>query len=199
MTTSNPPVTIWYDTKFYEDGHTIDLLSIGMVRGTTAQPNEFSELYLINREFDLGRAHRNPWLVENVLPHLPVEQDEAGMYWWNPDHPDYQYVATRREIASAVFRFTGLHAGSEPVRLVSWSSSYDHTALMQLYGPMSKRPEHLPTWTYDLSQRQAELGVTDEQLPQLPEGIAHNALADAWHHQQIDYDLRKRALLQSAR
>lgn len=53
---------IWFDTEFIEDGRTIDLLSIGMVRedGVT--------YYAEARETDHGRA--NPWVKENVLPYL---------------------------------------------------------------------------------------------------------------------------------
>lgn len=53
---------IWFDTEFIEDGRTIDLISIGMVR------EDGAELYLENGECDLGRA--SPWVKEHVLPAL---------------------------------------------------------------------------------------------------------------------------------
>lgn len=53
---------IWLDTEFIEDGTTIDLLSIGMVRedGATyyAEPEE------------TDRSWANPWVQENVIPYL---------------------------------------------------------------------------------------------------------------------------------
>lgn len=53
---------IWFDTEFIEDGKTIDLISIGLVR------EDGKTLYLESRECKLHRA--SPWVVENVLPHL---------------------------------------------------------------------------------------------------------------------------------
>lgn len=53
---------IWFDTEFIEDGKTIDLISIGLVR------EDGRELYLENVECDHSRA--SDWVQENVLPHL---------------------------------------------------------------------------------------------------------------------------------
>jgi len=53
---------IWFDTEFIEDGKTIDLLSIGMVR------EDGWRYYAEPIGTDLSRA--SPWVVKNVLPHL---------------------------------------------------------------------------------------------------------------------------------
>ena len=53
---------IWLDTEFIEDGKTIELLSIGMVR------EDGVEYYAEPAETDRSRA--NPWVRANVLPHL---------------------------------------------------------------------------------------------------------------------------------
>lgn len=53
---------IWFDTEFIEDGKTIDLISIGLVR------DDGAELYHENGACRLGRA--SPWVKENVIPHL---------------------------------------------------------------------------------------------------------------------------------
>lgn len=53
---------IWFDTEFIEDGRTIDLISIGMVR------EDGATFYAENADCDLSRA--SPWVQENVLPHL---------------------------------------------------------------------------------------------------------------------------------
>lgn len=86
-----------FDTEFIEDGRTIDLLSIGVVRddGRTY----YAELAGVDR----GRA--NPWVQENVLPHItgpftPRERvardliDFAGEkpQWW-AYYADYDWVA----------------------------------------------------------------------------------------------------------
>lgn len=53
---------VWFDTEFIEDGKTIELLSIGMVRedGTT--------YYAEPAETDRSRA--DDWIKANVLPHM---------------------------------------------------------------------------------------------------------------------------------
>jgi hypothetical protein len=53
---------IWFDTEFIEDGKTIDLLSIGMVR------EDGLKYYAEPHEANLSRA--SDWVKANVLPHL---------------------------------------------------------------------------------------------------------------------------------
>lgn len=53
---------IWFDTEFVEDGHTIDLLSIGLVR------DDGATYYAECAEADHARA--SDWVKANVLPHL---------------------------------------------------------------------------------------------------------------------------------
>lgn len=53
---------IWFDTEFIEDGKTIDLMSIGMVR------EDGKTYYAESLECDLSRA--GDWVKKNVIPHL---------------------------------------------------------------------------------------------------------------------------------
>lgn len=53
---------IWFDTEFIEDGRTIDLISIALVR------EDGAEYYAECTECDLGRA--SDWVKANVVPHL---------------------------------------------------------------------------------------------------------------------------------
>lgn len=53
---------IFFDTEFIEDGQTIDLISIGMVR------EDGATLYFESAECDLSRA--DEWVKANVLVHL---------------------------------------------------------------------------------------------------------------------------------
>jgi hypothetical protein len=55
-------VRVFFDTEFIEDGRTIDLISIGMVR------EDGTAYYAESAECDLSRA--SPWVRENVLPQL---------------------------------------------------------------------------------------------------------------------------------
>ena len=88
---------ITFDTEFIEDGRTIDLLSIGMVR------EDGKEYYAEPAEADRSKA--SPWVCENVLPYLngPVKPraqiaeeirefvGHAPVFWaW---YADYDWVA----------------------------------------------------------------------------------------------------------
>lgn len=53
---------IWFDTEFIEDGKTIDLLSIGMVR-------EDGETYYAEM-LEADRSKAGNWVKENVLVHM---------------------------------------------------------------------------------------------------------------------------------
>lgn len=53
---------IWFDTEFIEDGTTIDLLSIGLIRA------DGRTYYAESRDADKSRAC--DWVKENVFPHL---------------------------------------------------------------------------------------------------------------------------------
>jgi hypothetical protein len=64
--------------------------------------------------------------------------------------------------------------------------AYDHVCLMQLWGPMVKRPSHLPMFTHDLQHYAHDLGVSHKDFPK-QEAAEHDALADARH----DWDIWK--------
>jgi hypothetical protein len=55
-------VRVYFDTEFIEDGRTIDLLSIGLVR-------EDGETYYAEPE-EADRSRASEWVAANVLPHL---------------------------------------------------------------------------------------------------------------------------------
>jgi hypothetical protein len=56
---------IWFDTEFIEDGKTIDLISIGMVR------EDGATYYAESAEVDWSKA--DDWIKANVTPHLSGE------------------------------------------------------------------------------------------------------------------------------
>lgn len=99
----------FYDTEFLEDGHTIDLVSVGVVA------EDGREFYAVSTEFDPSVA--NQWVRENVLPQLPPADDPA----WR----------SRRQIREELFRFL---TGGEDVgrrerlrpQLWAWVGAYDH-------------------------------------------------------------------------
>lgn len=152
-----------YDTEFLENGHTIDLISIGIVA------DDGREYYAVSSEFNENRVKAHPWLMENVWPHLPrygTPDDE----WVDINQPE---VKSRATIAAEVRDF--LLAGPS-CHLWAYFGAYDHIALAQLFGPMIDLPEGIPMWTHDLNQLAEALGVS--AWPK-QDGVAHNALEDA--------------------
>jgi hypothetical protein len=166
---------ILYDTEFLEDGKTIDLISIGMVREDTG-----AELYAVSSEFNVSRVTSHPWLAENVWPSLPKVKRPNGAKCrcihghLDLDHPD---VRPRRTIAYMVRDFV---LGTPDPQLWAWYGAYDHVALAQLFGRMIDLPDGIPMWTNDLRQEAQRLDVAD-RMPEQPDGL-HNALADAKHN-----------------
>jgi hypothetical protein len=174
---------VFYDTEFLEDGHTIELISIGMVA------EDKREYYAINSEMDLPRILKQDWLVREVLPSLPLS-NRAGLdrYVASPpnvfprpsiDHIDLDVTNTlvkpRQVIANEVRDFL---LAIPDLELWAWYGAYDHVALAQLWGPMINLPTGIPMWTNDLRQEVARLG--DPELPEQTER-EHDALADARH------------------
>ena len=161
---------IFYDTEFLEDGRTIDLISIGMVR------DDGSMYYAIVKDDELiTRAYDHPWLREHVIPSLPVKLAGVGLLWeWDEDHPHFRDVKFREDIADEVRDFILRYPDTE-----LWADycAYDHVALCQLFGRMIDLPEGVPMWTHDLRQVVERAG--NPRLPDLPDTTEHNALDDA--------------------
>lgn len=165
----------FYDTEFIEDGHTIDLVSIGVVA------DDGREFYAVSTEFNAAAA--GPWVKQNVLPLLPPRSSEVWM--------------DRATIRRNLFEFLlpghtpgkKLRAYERP-ELWAWVGAYDHVALAQLWGDMTQLPEELPRFTRELKQLWEMAGRP--LLPQAP-GNAHDALADA-RFNAVKYRLSHAAL-----
>jgi hypothetical protein len=148
-------VRYFFDTEFIEDGHTIDLVSIGVV------DEEGREFYAVSTEFDAAKA--GPWVRANVLGKLPP-----------PSSPAYLSRAGIREALLAFLVTPGTQ-----IELWAWYAAYDHVALAQLWGTMPRLPRPLPRFTRELRQRWEDVGRP--ALPP-PPANAHDALADARHN-----------------
>lgn len=122
----------YLDTEFIEDGHTIDLVSIGVVC------EDGREFYRENSEADLTKA--SPWVRMNVLPHLQgggIPRDRL-----------------RHELQEFV------EAGEDTPEFWGWYSDYDWVVVAQLFGTMVDLPEGWPMRCNDLQQLADTLGVT---------------------------------------
>ena len=166
---------IWYDCEFLEDGRTIDLISIGMVA------EDDRELYAVNADMPWKRILRHDWLMENVVPSLPIIRHDGIRPFKSPlldrSHPA---VKPKAVIANEVRDFI---QATPDVELWAWYGAYDHVRLMQLWGAMIDKPKGVPMWTNDLRQECYRLG--DPRVPEQAKG-EHNALADARHNRRID-------------
>jgi len=174
-----PKRKFFYDTEFHEDGKTIDMISIGIVRG------DGKTYYAVSSEADYRRVYENSWLmnhVMNTIPHIVVETGDGG-FTLIPTGPD---VKSRAQIRDDIIAFVGESQdtfndphGEAKAELWAWYADYDHVALCQLFGKMIDLPEGFPMFTRDLRQHWEYCGYPE--LPRQDDG-EHNALDDAKHN-----------------
>ncbi|MEJ5920565.1 MULTISPECIES: polyadenylate-specific 3'-exoribonuclease AS [unclassified Corynebacterium] len=146
----------FYDTEFIEDGHTIDLVSIGVVC------EDGREYYAVSTEFDERKAGQ--WVRQNVLNQLP-----------SPSSPLWKSRATIREELTEFL----CPRGDDRPELWAWIGAYDHVAFAQLWGDMTKLPRQMPRFTRELRQYWEMAGKP--RLSKQADG-KHDALADARHN-----------------
>lgn len=164
---------IFYDTEFIDDGRTIDLISIGMVR------EDGAELYAVNRHMPVRRIRQHKWLMENVWPSLPTVEPASGERGFSRIDLAHPNVRPRAQIARLVEDFIRA-AGPDP-QLWAYYSAYDHVALAQLWGPMINLPAGIPRQSDDIVTAAKLAGLAPCDLPRQADGH-HNALADARHN-----------------
>ena len=155
---------IYIDTEFYEDGRTIDLISLGAVA------DDGREFYAESRDFDWSRVPDDHWLQENVRPHLRYDPGTGN---------------SRAEIRDAFLAFVNA-PGEEPYRTApefwGYYADYDWVVLCQLYGTMVDLPSGWPMYCLDVKQLAIALG--DPELPKYAgladePNVEHHALHDA--------------------
>ncbi len=153
---------IYFDTEFIEDGRTIDLISIGMVR------EDGKEYYAISTEFKARKASR--WVKDNVLKYLPPRS--ANPVYDLEGHRASKAWKSRKQIAQEIVEF----AGDSPV-FYAYYADYDWVSLCQLYGTMMDLPSGWPMYARDIKQIADEWGVRLSEV--VPQENEHHALADA--------------------
>lgn len=173
----------FYDTEFIEDGHTIDLISIGMVA------EDGRSYYAISTGFNPKKA--SAWVQANVLVHLPPRYVNFSDVSVSPRLKEESRAwRNRTDIREDLRRFVGDDPKPE---FWGYYADYDHVALCQLFGRMIDLPKGWPMYTRDLKQWCVQLG--DPELPKQDEG-EHHALADArWNKQVYDFLESKEFLL----
>lgn len=182
----------YYDTEFIENGKTVDLISIGIVR------EDGEEYYAVNSDMPEQRILNDAWLRETVWPHLPLElhgntvvgptnDPESGPWKLRPLDLKDSRVKPKWVIGNEVRDFI-CSARPREAEIELWAhyAAYDHVVLAQLFGTMLDLPKRVPMWTNDLRQEQHRLGISSHEIPERDQilsgytvGAEHNALADA--------------------
>ena len=162
------------DTEFYEDGKTIDLISIGLV---DANGREF---YACNLDAQLHRVHdaNDTWMRDNVLAQLPLYSDKAWM--------------SRRQICLKLESYIRSEPGDDIIpEFWGYYADYDWVVLCQLFGCMVDLPKGWPMYCNDLKQLCVSVGN-----PKLPKQIdEHHALTDArWIRDMYELLITERRL-----
>ncbi len=119
----------WFDTEFYEDARTIQLISIGIVA-------EDGSYYYAETKDARSLANRTQWLAENVAPHL-----------------DSIFTKERWHIAEDIVDFVG-----ENPEFWAYYANYDWVVLCKLFGRMVDLPEGWPMYCRDVKQFADSLG-----------------------------------------
>lgn len=143
----------YLDTEFYEDGKTIDLISIGVVC------EDGREFYAVSKDAELHRV--SEWVRTNVLPQLPPYGHPAWMH--------------RSEIQHALYYFI-VDEGKKRPEAWGYYPAYDWVVLCQLFGTMMDLPKHFPKLCMDL--KQLAISVGSPPLPAQNSG-KHDAIEDA--------------------
>lgn len=158
------------DTEFNETSDRLTLISLAL------RAQDSRELYLVSSDFSTAMC--NPWVQENVIPHLhtlvPKDLLPAG------------YVMPKDRFAEQIELFL-CHDGSP--QFWGYYSAYDWFLFCRLWGGMLNMPSRFPKVCHDLKQ------LADTLLPGVrykdacpPESTRHNALADArWNETLFNF------------
>jgi len=180
------PTKYYMDTEFVEDGHVIDLLSIGIVS------EDGREFYAQNHLADFKKAGDFVW--RNVFPNLwhfdmsgrracfPQEKvTDSGLSRTTITQcgPECPWM-TPREIAEAITKFCDPETFGKP-ELWGYYCDFDFVAFCQLFGKMIDLPKGFPMYCRDLKQLCDSIGN-----PRLPTNTAeHHALHDAKWNKEV--------------
>lgn len=112
----------WFDTEFYEDGRTIELISIGVVA-------EDGRTYYAESDAASHLAVKSEWLRVNVFSHMTGERVQKTL------------------MAEELIKFMG-----EKPEIWAYYADYDWVVLCQLFGTMMDLPKTWPMYCRDVKQ-----------------------------------------------
>jgi len=158
--------TIFLDTEFIDNGLTIDLISIALVKESG------ESLYCISSEFK--PENLDDWLRENVIKNLGEIKP-----------------ISRQEIKEQILNFIG----KKETEFWGYYSSYDWVAFCQLFGKMLDLPNNYDYYCRDLKQLAKANNfdkANDFDTKTIKQDGKHNALSDAlWNlkvYEAISYE-----------
>jgi len=114
---------IFLDTEFIDNGKTIELISIALVKSNG------ESLYCVSNQFN--KNNLDTWLIDNVIANLG----------------DVESIS-RQKIKEEILRFIG----TEKTEFWAYYSSYDWVAFCQLFGKMLDLPSNYAYYCNDLKQ-----------------------------------------------
>lgn len=157
----------YIDSEFMEDGKTIEILSLSIVK------ENGRGLYLVNTSADRTKA--NDWVKQNVVPQLDdfspcILGDLVGSI------PISEFVGKVLEFVDEKPEFWGYYA------------AYDWVSFCQIFGMMVDLPKGWPMFCRDIIQECKRLG--NPTLPPQGKGEHHCLLDARWNKQAHEYLLR---------
>ena len=146
---------LWFDTEFFDDGYTIDLISIAVVA------EDGREYYAASSEFKHDRATQ--WIHENVLQLLGDVSSHSRSHIRDDLHKFFEFSDP---------------SGQFCPQPEFWADcgEYDWIVLRQLFGDLTAWPSDWPKFAMDIEQWRVQLSAPHFKPQDLNQ---HNALADA--------------------
>jgi len=158
----------FFDTEFepYPD-KAPELITLGIVTETGA------EFYGENLDYDITTA--NPWLMENVIPHLT-----------GPGYAEHT-------LFQKMMGFVKGQAAGDPIRFCMWVGTYDWFILQQM---MKKYKEWPPYWPWHFTEikylHEQFFPMLDTQKIPNNGGPIHHALNDCWWNKNVFDAIQKK-------
>lgn len=160
----------YLDTEFDETPDHLVLISLAL------RAQDGRELYLVSSDFSVALC--NPWVRENVIPHL---HDFVPR-----EHLPPKYVMPQGSFAEQIELFL---CHDESPAFWGYYSAYDWVLFCRLWGGMLRMPGRFPKICGDLRQ------LADTLIPGVrykdacpPESTRHNAMADArWNETLFNF------------
>ncbi|MFI7641919.1 hypothetical protein [Nonomuraea sp. NPDC049400] len=147
------------------------------------------KFYAINRDVDLAVVAASPWLMANVVPHLPLWRTATGLAW-DSGHPDYRYVLPPVQIAENLATYFSIgYSGAGSIRAFGWYGARDLVRIHDLYGDdWQMMPPQVPRRITELRDLLDQAGV--DRPPSRAELLGaeateHHALADTEYHRAL--------------